>query len=117
MIIKPTGDTVETSEYIRHDMELLEDESIEDLTWRVKYAKRSQKWTAYASAGDTYVIRSRGITNLIHVYFKGAGSARGARPERIASVLTFAQALICAETHHRRITNSRGVNERERGAA
>lgn len=90
----------------------VQDDSYEELHWRIRYTKKTETWEAKVvtpkqDGYDTFTIRGTGIPRLVRVSYKAHGLPRRAKAEHIASVQTFGLAVICAEDHYRRITNGR----------
>ena len=110
----------ESGEILKDLIERVQDDSHKDMTWRVRHNKRSEVWDALVTTPDyridTYTIRSTGFPKLVRLYYKAPGAPRKGGLEHIASVETFALAVMCAEDHHRRITNGRRADAKNDAA-
>lgn len=110
----------DSEEVMAGPLERVQDNSYQKLFWRVRYTKMTERWEAKnltpEDRYETYTIRSTGFPSLVRVSYRAAGLPRKAKARHLASVETFALAVICAEDHHRRLTNGRRADHKREQA-
>ena len=108
MINAPIG-PVSNAEYMEEFNELLEDKSIEELTWQVEAPLFCESWTAEVQmpgreSPAEYQIVFNGVTNPVRIFYKSPGVETR---KKIGVVGSFHLAILCAEEHYRRAVHYR----------